>query len=109
MAFGMVADTLEYGEWKDGFKTVGMGNAAISAAQKLGLGIGQVVLGWILEFGGYRGDVAVQSESAKAAISVIYNWLPVGMIVVTFVIMLTYRLDKEMPKIQKELEKRRGN
>lgn len=24
MAFGMVADTLEYGEWKDGFKTVGM-------------------------------------------------------------------------------------
>lgn len=70
MAFGMVADTLEYGEWKDGFKTVGMGNAAIS---------------------------------------VIYNWLPVGMIVVTFVIMLTYRLDKEMPKIQKELEKRRGN
>lgn len=109
MAFGMVADTLEYGEWKDGFKTVGMGNVAISAAQKLGLGIGQVVLGWILEFGGYRGDVAVQSESAKAAISVIYNWLPVGMIVVTFVIMLTYRLDKEMPKIQKELEKRREN
>lgn len=106
MAFGMVADTLEYGEWKDGFKTVGMGNAAISAAQKLGLGIGQVVLGFILDFGGYDGTVSVQSDSAKAAISVIYNWLPVGMIVVTFVIMLTYKLDKELPKIQKELEER---
>lgn len=106
MAFGMVADTLEYGEWKDGFKTVGMGNAAISAAQKLGLGIGQVVLGWILDFGGYSGEVTSQSESAKAAISVIYNWLPVGMIVVTFIIMLTYRLDKELPGIQKELEER---
>lgn len=106
MAFGMVADTLEYGEWKDGFKTVGMGNAAISAAQKLGLGIGQVVLGWILAFGGYDGAAASQSESAKAAISFMYNWLPVGMIVVTFIIMLTYRLDKELPKIQEELEKR---
>ncbi len=106
MAFGMVADTLEYGEWKDGFKVVGMGNAAISAAQKLGLGIGQVVLGWVLDFGGYSGEAAVQSDSAKAAISFIYNWLPVGMIVVTFIIMLTYRLDKELPKIQKELKER---
>ena len=106
MAFGMVADTLEYGEWKDGFKTVGMGNAAISAAQKLGLGIGQVVLGVILDIGGYDGTVTAQSESAKAAISVIYNWLPVALIVVTFFIMLTYKLDKELPQIQKELEER---
>ena len=106
MAFGMVADTLEYGEWKDGFKTVGMGNAAISAAQKLGLGIGQVVLGWILAFGGYDGAASAQSESAKAAISIIYNWIPVGLIVVTFFIMLTYKLDKELPEIQKELEER---
>lgn len=106
MAFGMVADTLEYGEWKDGFKVVGMGNAAISAAQKLGLGIGQVVLGWILAFGGYDGSAAVQSASAKAAISFLYNWLPVAMIVVTFIIMLSYKLDKELPGIQKDLEER---
>lgn len=106
MAFGMVADTLEYGEWRDGFKTVGMGNAAISAAQKLGLGIGQVVMGWILTFGGYEGAAAAQTESAKAAISFMYNWLPVAMIVVTFIIMLTYKLDREMPKIQEELEER---
>lgn len=106
MAFGMVADTLEYGEWKDGFKTVGMGNAAISAAQKLGLGIGQVVLGLILDFGGYDGSLPAQSESAKAAITFLYNWLPAIMIVVTFVIMLTYKLDKKLPQIQKELEER---
>lgn len=107
MAFGMVADTLEYGEWKDGFKVVGMGNAAISAAQKLGLGIGQVVLGLILDAGGYKGELPVQSDSAKAAISFIYNWLPVGLLVVTFFIMMTYKLDKELPKIEKELEERR--
>lgn len=66
-------------------------------------GIGQVVLGRILALGGYDGTATVQSEAAKAAISFIYNWLPIAMIVVTFLIMLTYKLDKELPKIQKEL------
>ena len=106
MAFGMVADTLEYSEYKTGVKSVGMGNAAISAAQKLGLGIGQVVMGFILDAGGYDATLPAQSDSAKAAISFMYNWLPVILIVVTFVIMLTYKLDKEMPKIHEELEKR---
>ncbi|MBO6128984.1 MAG: MFS transporter [Pseudobutyrivibrio sp.] len=106
MAFGMVADTLEYGQWKDGIKPVGMGNAAISASQKLGLGLGQVALGAILSFGGYDGSLPAQSESAKAAISFLYNWLPAIMIAVTFVIMLFYTLDKEMPRIHEELENR---
>ncbi len=106
MAFGMVADTLEYGYWKTGVKTVGMGNAAISAAQKLGLGIGQVALGWILAFGGYDGAAQVQSESAKAAITFLYNWLPVIMIVVCIVVIMFYKLDKDMPKIQEELKQR---
>ncbi|MBE5915661.1 MAG: hypothetical protein E7273_02320 [Pseudobutyrivibrio ruminis] len=106
MAFGMVADTLEYGQWKDGIKPVGMGNAAISASQKLGLGLGQVALGAILSFGGYDGSLSVQSESAKAAITFLFNWLPAIMIAVTFVIMLFYTLDKEMPRIHEELENR---
>jgi GPH family glycoside/pentoside/hexuronide:cation symporter len=109
MAFGMVADTIEYGEWKTGVKTVGMGNAAISAAQKLGLGIGQAALGWILAAGGFDANVEVQSASAQGAISFLYNWLPVIMIAVCFVIMLFYKLDKEMPTVLKELEERRNN
>lgn len=104
MAFGMVADTLEYGQWRDGIKPVGMGNAAISASQKLGLGLGQVALGAILSFGGYDGSLAIQSESAKAAISFLYNWLPAIMLAVTFVIMLFYTLDKELPRIHEELD-----
>ena len=103
MAFGMVADTLEYGHRRDGIKPVGMGNAAISAAQKLGLGIGQVALGAILSFGGYDGSLAAQSDSAKATITFLYNWLPAIMLAVTFVIMLFYTLDKEMKKIHEEL------
>lgn len=40
MALGMVADTITYGQLKSGINTVGMGNAGISAAQKIGLGLG---------------------------------------------------------------------
>lgn len=109
MAFGMVADTLDYGEWKDGIKPIGMGNAAISAAQKLGLGIGQVVLGAILSIGGYDGSLAVQSDSAKMAISFFYNWLPAILVGITAIVMLAYKLDKEMPRIHEELEQRKIN
>jgi GPH family glycoside/pentoside/hexuronide:cation symporter len=108
MAFGMVADTLEYGEWKDGFKAVGMGNAAISAAQKLGLGLGQVALGIILAFGGYvNGSTTGQPESAKQAISFLYNWLPAIMLIAAIIIMLFYNLDKKLPKMHEEIEARR--
>lgn len=107
MAFGMVADTIEYGEWKTGVKTVGMGNAAISAAQKLGLGIGQAAMGWILAAGKFDATLPVQPESAKFAITFLYNWLPVILIAVCFVIMLFYKLDEEMPTVLKELEERR--
>ena len=63
-------------------------------------------MGFILDASGYDATLPAQSDSAKAAISFMYNWLPVILIVVTFVIMLTYKLDKEMPKIHEELEKR---
>lgn len=102
MAFGMVADTLEYGEWKTGVRAVGMGNAAISAAQKLGLGLGQVALGIILDAGGYVGGAEAQSASAKAAISFMYNWLPVIVIGIAAVVMAFYKLDKLLPQIHEE-------
>ena len=44
MAMGMVADTITYSRLKSGIDPVGMGNAAMSASQKLGLGLGTAVL-----------------------------------------------------------------
>ena len=67
MAFGMISDTIDYGEWKTGIRTVGMGNAGVSAAQKLGLGLGQAVMGWILAAGGFDAVQKVQSAAARNA------------------------------------------
>lgn len=91
----------------DGFSDIVMGNAAISAAQKLGLGLGQVALGIILDAGGYVGGAETQTESAKAAISFMYNWLPVIVIAIATFVMFFYRLDKQLPQIHNDLEERR--
>ena len=109
MAFGMVSDTIEYGEWKTGVVAVGMGNAGVSTAQKLGLGLGQAVMGWILAAGGFDAAKAVQSAGAQSAISFCYNWIPVICVALCSVLMLFYRLDKELPVIRTEMAKRNSS
>lgn len=101
MAFGMVSDTIEYGKYKTGVVAVGMGNAGVSAAQKLGLGLGQAVMGWILGAGGFDAALEVQTASARTAITFTYNWIPVICVVLCSLIMLFYKLDKEMPSLRK--------
>lgn len=101
MAFGMVSDTIEYGEYKTGVLAVGMGNAGISTAQKLGLGLGQAALGWILAGVHFDPSQSVQSASAQMAISFCYNWIPVICIGLCSVLMLFYHLDKELPVLRK--------
>lgn len=102
MAFGMVSDTIEYGEYKTGVLAVGMGNAGITTAQKLGLGLGQAVLGWILSGVHFDPSQQVQSALAQTAISFCYNWIPVICIGVCSFLMLFYHLDKELPILRKE-------
>lgn len=107
MAFGMVSDTIEYGKYKKGVTVVGMGNAGVSAAQKLGLGFGQAVMGWILAANGFDGKLAQQAASAQNAISFCYNWIPVICVVLCSILMLFYHLDKELPVLRNEVDGKR--
>ena len=102
MAFGMVSDTIEYSKLKYGVEAAGMGNAGVSTAQKLGLGLGQAVLGWVLAGAGFDAAKAAQSAAAQNAISFVYNWIPVICIALCFVLMLFYKLEKEIPALRKE-------
>lgn len=102
MAFGMVSDTIEYSKLKYGVEAAGMGNAGVSTAQKLGLGLGQAVLGWVLAGAGFDASKEVQTAAAQNAISFVYNWIPVICIVICFVLMLFYKLEKEMAQMRTE-------
>ena len=56
--WAMVSDTIDYGEWKTGYRTEGLVNSACSFGYKIGNGIGSALLGIILELGGYVGSAA---------------------------------------------------
>ena len=108
MIYGMCADAIDYGEWKTGINSAGLGTAMMQGLGKFGMGIGTYILGLILDFGGFEASAAVQTASGEAALIGCYTWIPGIFLVVTFLIMLAYHLDREYPAIIRELNKRRG-
>ncbi|PRO67137.1 MFS transporter [Alkalicoccus urumqiensis] len=105
--FAMLADTIEYGEWKTGVRTEGLVYSAGSFGTKVGMGLGAAALGWGLTLGGYAGGATEQSASAVTAIIVLFIWLPAVIAVLQMIILFFYRLDQLYPTILSDLKKRK--
>jgi sugar (Glycoside-Pentoside-Hexuronide) transporter len=106
--YALVADTIDYGEWKVGQKAEGVGMSAVTFATKIAQGLSTVLLGWIIDFGGYDGAALTQTNRAVFAVNSAFNFIPAFCCGCVVVIMLFYDLDKKFPDIQKELEDRRN-
>lgn len=104
--WAMVSDTIDYGEWKTGYRTEGLVNSACSFGYKIGNGLGSALLGLILEIGGYVGDAASQTASALASIRISFVWIPVAVYVIGLIIMKFWQLDKEFDRIIADLKAR---
>ena len=107
MAMGLVADTLTYGNLKSGIDTVGMGNAGISAAQKIGMGLGTAVFGWILSGSGFNGELDLQGlpqpETVTTAIQFVFTWIPLIMFAIVLVVLLfSFHLDRDLTQLRAE-------
>lgn len=108
--WAMVSDTIDYGEWKTGYRTEGLVNSACSFGYKIGNGIGSALLGLILELGGYVGEAAVQTTEALVSIEICFVWIPIIVYVCGLIIMKFWHLDKEFSGIIADLQKRaKGN
>lgn len=105
--WAMVSDTIDYGEWKTGYRTEGLVNSACSFGYKIGNGIGSALLGLILEIGGYVGEAAVQTAEALFSIEVCFVWIPIVVYVCGLITMKFWHLDKEFSGILADLEKRK--
>lgn len=104
--WAMVSDTIDYGEWKTGYRTEGLVNSACSFGYKIGNGVGSALLGLILEIGGYVGEAAVQTASALTSIKVCFVWIPIAVYICGLIIMKFWHLDKEFAGIIADLQKR---
>lgn len=49
MIFTMIADSIEYGQWKTGLRTAGAIQSATTSGQKFGQGIGSALIGFIMQ------------------------------------------------------------
>ena len=75
---------------------------------KLGMAAGTMVLGVILNSGGFVAAAASQTAQGQNALISVYTWVPGIFLAFSGLIMFFYRLDSRYPEIIEDLRKRRG-
>lgn len=102
----MLIDCMDYGDHKNGKRVEGAIFAGTSLGTTLGGGVGQAACGLCLSAFGFNGKAAVQTATAMRGIRFCYGILPAALMVLVFVILMFYDLDKKIPQIRMELEMR---
>lgn len=107
VGYGLVADTIDYGEWLTGTKAEGVGMAALTFVTKVSAGLTGVVIGWAMQIGHYDPMLTVQKESTIHALQICFTWIPAIMIILGMILLFFYDLDKKYEQIQADLKARR--
>ncbi|MFV0559510.1 MAG: glycoside-pentoside-hexuronide (GPH):cation symporter [Enterococcus sp.] len=107
MPFAMLADTVDFGEWKSGIRAPGFLTAVGSAfCIQLGSGLGSFIPTKIMAASGYVANQS-QSQSTLSAIEFCFIWLPIIVYIISGIIMVFYlKYEKMEPQIKKELAER---
>lgn len=101
-------DCIMYGRWKNGEGIEATYSTMNSLTDKLGLGLGSVILGMVIGLGGFDQNAATQSASAIFSINLLYSILPAILMLIAIVLLSFFDLDKKLPQIKKELLEERG-
>lgn len=102
----LLGDTIDYSEWKNGFRTEGLIFSAATIGTKIGSGLGAGILGWALAWGGFNAAATTQTSGAMTAIIAVFTYIPLLVSVIAFLLNLVYDLDKKMPQILNDLNER---
>ncbi len=100
------ADVIDYDDFVTGERKEGSYFAAWNFTQKLASGAAIGLSGIALQFAGYEAN-SVQSESAMAAIQVLFTGVPLVLHIAAIALLLRFRLDEsEHRRIRAELDRR---
>lgn len=106
-AYAMLADTIDYGEWKYGKRNEGVTYSGGTFSTTLGTGIASAGIGWVLALGGYiEGGVVNQPASVYTAINFLFIIIPVIISAILIVLFYFYDLDNFHDDILKELKEK---
>lgn len=105
----LLAMAIDYNEWKYNEKLMAMSSGAIGFGNKVGGGIGTLLLTGILALGGYTTKVTLETmpNAMRGSLYAINNYVPMIINLIMFVIFLKFDLEKKLPGIQADLKKRR--
>lgn len=103
LVWAMMADAVDYGEWKTGRRTTALAFAAVQFAQKFGLTIGAALTGWMLAIFGFVAN-ELQSDTAMLGIRLLFSIFPAAFAGTSAIIMYFYPLnDRKIAEIEDEL------
>jgi GPH family glycoside/pentoside/hexuronide:cation symporter len=106
VAFAMLNDAVEYGQWKSHVRSEALTNSAAAMGSKIGIGLTGAVVGLLLANAGFDGQLATQPASALNMITAFYIYVPIGMGIIPLILYGIYDLDKRYPSIMKDLKER---
>lgn len=104
----LTAMTVDYNEWKYDKKLVAMSGGAIGFGNKVGSGLGSLLLSLFLILGNYDASLAVVSTSMRYSIYGFSNYLPLVINLLMFLLFRGFDLEQKLPQLRKEIEERRG-
>lgn len=104
----LTAMSIDYSEYKFGRRLVGSAQAAASFGSKVGNGLGTSLIGWCLAIAAYESTMTVLTPAVKQAIFTFNIYAPLAIFVIMFIVAMKFDLEKKLPEIQKELEKRKS-
>lgn len=103
----MLADTVEYAQWKTGRRSEGVIYSSRTFITKVGSAVGAGVIGLVLGLAHYDGMAAQQTAEAVSAIRIVNTLVPAALMMLAALPMLRYDLTEEKyTQIVAELDQR---
>ena len=101
-------ECMDYGEWKNGVRVEGSMGSITSLMAKLASAISGLAQGILIVAVGYVGTAEVQTPATLNGITLLFNLVPIIIIVLALLISTKYDVEKNIGTIRKELAERHG-
>ena len=102
----LLAMAVDYNEYKYDKKLVAVSSGAIGFGNKVGGGLGALVLALFLMIGSYDSTLSAATTSMRYAIYAFSNYLPIVLNVGMFLIFRGFDLEEKLPAMRAEVAKR---
>jgi GPH family glycoside/pentoside/hexuronide:cation symporter len=109
LPWAIIPDAIEWDEWKTGERHEGMFYSLATLMHKIALSLAVLVVPLVLEFTGYRPNVAEQAPGVLWGLRILMGPIPAVLLCVGILFAVRYPLTRERyTQIVQELEGRRG-